>query len=79
MAYVTVYSPDGQKFEVASRDRADSLILEKGWTQTMPEPDKQDTPKRKSSKKKKEEKSFFEPDPWKSEETPAVATDEDQS
>lgn len=31
--YVRVYSPDGEMFEV-TRDRADQLILEQGWTQT---------------------------------------------
>lgn len=50
MSYVTVYSPDGQKFEVASRDRADKLLLEDGWTQTPPEDEK---PKKTSVRKKK--------------------------
>lgn len=56
MAYVTVYSPDGQKFEVASRDRADKLLLEDGWTQTAPVEEK---PKAKPAtrKKKKVEKT----------------------
>lgn len=52
MPYVTVYTPDGEKFEVASRDRADKLILEKGWTQLPPVEEK---PKRATRKKKKEE------------------------
>lgn len=58
MAYVTVYSPDGKKFEVASRDRADTLILQKGWTQTPPvvEDAVEPEPERKSRKAKKEEK-----------------------
>ena len=51
MAYVTVYSPDGQKFEVASRDRADKLILEEGWTQNPPVEEK---PKKTARRKKKE-------------------------
>jgi len=33
--YVRVFAPDGEPFEV-SRDRADYLILECGWTQTPP-------------------------------------------
>ena len=52
MAYVTVYSPDGKKFEVASRDRADKLLLEEGWTQTPPVEEK---PKKTVRRKKKEE------------------------
>lgn len=52
MAYVTVYAPDGQKFEVASRDRADKLILQEGWTQTPPVAEEK--PKRASRKKKEE-------------------------
>ena len=50
MAYTTVYSPEGVKFEVASRDRADKLILEEGWTQT---PQIEEAPKKRSVKKKK--------------------------
>lgn len=33
--YVRVYAPNGEPFDV-SRDRADTLILENGWTQTAP-------------------------------------------
>lgn len=33
--YVRVYAPNGEPFDV-SRDRADRLILEEGWTQTPP-------------------------------------------
>ena len=33
--YVLVYSPDGEPFEV-TRDRADHLLLNEGWTQTKP-------------------------------------------
>jgi hypothetical protein len=51
MAYVTVYSPKGEKFEVASRDRADKLILEEGWTQNPPVEEK---PKKTLRRKKKE-------------------------
>ena len=58
MAYVTVYSPDGQKFEVASRDRADKLILEEGWTQNPPVEEK---PKKTTRRKKKEEAPAEEP------------------
>lgn len=54
MAYVTVYSPKGEKFEVASRDRADKLILEDGWTQTPPVEEKAQ-PKKTTRRKKKEE------------------------
>jgi len=32
--YHRVYSPDGEPFDVHSRDRADHLILERGWTQS---------------------------------------------
>lgn len=35
--YVRVFSPEGEPFEV-TRDRADRLILQNGWTQTRPEP-----------------------------------------
>ena len=34
--YCKVYAPNGEPFEV-SRDRADKLVLEEGWTQTKPE------------------------------------------
>lgn len=54
MAYVTVYAPDGKKVEVASRDRADKLILQDGWTQTPPV--QEEKPKRSPRKKKKEDK-----------------------
>lgn len=54
MAYVTVYSPDGKKFEVASRDRADKLILQEGWTQTPPVV-AEEAPKKTTRRKKKEE------------------------
>jgi hypothetical protein len=50
MAYITVYSPDGQKYEVASRDRADKLLLEDGWTQQPPVDDK---PKEKTKSRRK--------------------------
>jgi len=33
--YCKVYAPNGEPFEV-SRDRADKLVLEEGWTQTKP-------------------------------------------
>lgn len=33
--YVRVYAPNGEPFDV-SRDRADHLILNCGWTQTAP-------------------------------------------
>jgi hypothetical protein len=33
--YVKVYAPNGEPFEV-TRDRADRLILNEGWTQTAP-------------------------------------------
>ena len=33
--YCKVYAPNGEPFEV-SRDRADTLVLEEGWTQTKP-------------------------------------------
>ncbi len=35
MFYITVFSPDGEMFEVP-RDRADYLLLELGWTQSKP-------------------------------------------
>jgi len=38
--YFRVYSPDGEPFDV-TRDRADKLLLEEGWTQT---PASVDTP-----------------------------------
>lgn len=57
MPYITVYTPEGKKFEVASRDRADKLILENGWTQTPPAPAAKTTPPRR---KKKAEKASFE-------------------
>ena len=34
--YVRVYAPNGEPFDV-SRDRADHLILNAGWTQSVPE------------------------------------------
>lgn len=34
--YVRVYAPSGEPFDV-SRDRADHLILNAGWTQSVPE------------------------------------------
>jgi hypothetical protein len=33
--YVMVYAPNGEPFEV-TRDRADRLILQEGWTQSQP-------------------------------------------
>lgn len=33
--YVRIFSPDGEPFEV-SRERANNLILNEGWTQTAP-------------------------------------------
>ncbi|WNL50642.1 hypothetical protein RPALISO_53 [Ruegeria phage RpAliso] len=33
--YVRVYAPNGEPFDV-TRERADSLILQHGWTQTRP-------------------------------------------
>ena len=39
--YVRVYSPEGEPFEV-TRDRADRLILQNGWTQTRPTPVSED-------------------------------------
>lgn len=33
--YVRVYAPNGEPFDV-SRERADQLILNEGWTQTAP-------------------------------------------
>ena len=67
MAYVTVYSPEGKKFEVASRDRADKLILEEGWTQTPPKT--KEAPKRSTRKKKEAPVEDFEQEepkaqPW---------------
>lgn len=35
MVYKTVYSPEGECFEVI-RDRANHLILQHGWTQSAP-------------------------------------------
>lgn len=77
MAYVTVYSPEGKKFEVASRDRADKLILEEGWTQNPPMEEK---PKASSRRKKKEEPAE-EPtfDNFAGFDEPAESEDEPQS
>lgn len=33
--YVRIYAPDGEPFDVP-RERANRLILDKGWTQTKP-------------------------------------------
>jgi len=35
--YIRVYAPDGEPFDV-TRERADTLILQKGWTQTASAP-----------------------------------------
>ena len=35
--YIRVYAPDGEPFDV-TRERADKLILNYGWTQTQPKP-----------------------------------------
>ena len=50
--YVRVYSPKGEAFDV-TRERADKLLLEQGWTQTQavesehtPDPE-EDTPAEK--------------------------------
>lgn len=53
MAYTTVYAPDGTKYEVASRDRADKLILDDGWTQTKPAIGNKVEPKKVSRRKLK--------------------------
>ena len=50
--YITVYAPDGKMFEV-SRDRADKLLLDAGWTQTRPKI------KKVSKKSKKSEDVVF--------------------
>jgi hypothetical protein len=34
--YHRVYAPDGEPFDV-TRERADSLILQEGWTQNPPQ------------------------------------------
>ncbi len=34
--YCKIYAPNGEAFEV-SRERADRLVLQEGWTQTKPE------------------------------------------
>ncbi len=35
--YIRVYAPDGEPFDV-TRERADRLILQEGWTQTPTSP-----------------------------------------
>lgn len=35
--YVRVYAPDGEPFDVP-RERADTLILQNGWTQSPSKP-----------------------------------------
>lgn len=35
--YIRVYAPNGEPFDV-TRERADKLILQDGWTQTQPQP-----------------------------------------
>ena len=34
--YCKIYAPNGEAFEV-SRERANKLVLQEGWTQTKPE------------------------------------------
>lgn len=41
--YVRVYDPSGEPFDV-TRERADRLILQEGWTQSKPVPAKEPTP-----------------------------------
>lgn len=61
MAYTTVYAPNGKKFEVASRDRADKLILEENWTQTEPVVESVEEPKteQKKTSRRKASKTLF--------------------
>ncbi len=37
--YIRVYAPSGEAFDV-TRERADKLILDQGWTQSPPTPAK---------------------------------------
>lgn len=57
MAYKRVYAPDGEPFDVAE-NRANELILQKGWTQQPPivEEVKEEKPtrRRRASKVKEE-------------------------
>lgn len=41
--YVRVYAPNGEPFDV-TRERADRLILQDGWTQTKPVAEKRSEP-----------------------------------
>ena len=66
MAYTTVYSPDGKKFEVASRDRADKLILQDGWTQTKPVIEKKKAEPKKPLRRKTKVEPISEPTPFSS-------------
>lgn len=50
--YVRVYAPDGEPFDV-SRERADHLLLNCGWTQTQPVSEEPKTEDKSKQRRKK--------------------------
>lgn len=50
--YVRVYAPDGEPFDV-SRERADHLLLNCGWTQTQPISEELKTEDKPKNRRKK--------------------------